>query len=77
MPSIPYTVNQQGKGPAWSNSLFENNAEFSLGMALSVKQQRRRVRQAVEQLDSLTDALHAPIARWLETFDDIHASADA
>ena len=77
MPSIPYTVNQQGKGPAWSNSLFENNAEFSLGMALSVKQQRRRVRQDVEQLNAMTDTLRAPIARWLETFDDIHASAAA
>ena len=40
MPGIPYTVNAKGQGPAWSNSLFENNAEFSLGMALSVRQQR-------------------------------------
>ena len=40
MPGIPYTVNQKGHGPAWSNSLFENNAEFSLGMVLSVRQQR-------------------------------------
>ena len=46
-------------------------------MALSVKQQRRRVRQDVEQLNAMTDTLRAPIARWLETFDDIHASAAA
>ncbi|MCF0247980.1 MAG: pyruvate:ferredoxin (flavodoxin) oxidoreductase, partial [Synergistes sp.] len=37
MPGIPYTKNKEGKGPAWSNSLFENNAEFSLGMFLSVR----------------------------------------
>ncbi|MBQ6892360.1 MAG: pyruvate:ferredoxin (flavodoxin) oxidoreductase, partial [Clostridia bacterium] len=37
MPSIPYTVGKQGRGPAWSNSLFENNAEFALGMSLSSK----------------------------------------
>ena len=37
MPSIPYTVSKEGRGPAWSNSLFENNAEFCLGMYLSVK----------------------------------------
>ena len=40
MPGIPYTVDRRGFGPAWSNCLFENNAEFSLGMFLSVRQQR-------------------------------------
>ena len=50
MPGIPYTVNKRGFGPAWTNSLFENNAEFALGMALSVKQQRALARQHAEQL---------------------------
>ena len=48
MPGIPYTVNAKGQGPAWSNSLFENNAEFSLGMALSVRQQREAQKARVE-----------------------------
>lgn len=39
-PSLPYTTNGEGCGPALSNSLFENNAEFSLGMCLAVEQQR-------------------------------------
>lgn len=56
MPSFPYTVNKDGCGPAWSNSLFENNAEFSLGMILSVKQQRERVKERIEELDALLDA---------------------
>ena len=50
MPGIPYTVNKRGFGPAWTNSLFENNAEFALGMALSVKQQRALARQRAEAL---------------------------
>ena len=49
-PCVPYEVNSQGHGPAWSNSLFENNAEFSLGMALAVDQQRARLLSRVEIL---------------------------
>ena len=50
MPGIPYTVNSRGFGPAWTNSLFENNAELCLGMYLSVRQQRAAVKDKVEQL---------------------------
>ncbi len=50
MPGIPYTVNAEGRGPAWSNSLFENNAEFALGMVLSVQQQRAAQKARVEVL---------------------------
>ena len=53
-PSTPYTVNKEGKGPAWSNSLFENNAEFSYGMCLAVKQLRECVTGYVKELDALT-----------------------
>lgn len=49
-PSVPYTTNKDGRGPAWSNSLFENNAEFSLGMCLAVQQQRQRLHEKIEQL---------------------------
>ncbi len=41
-PSTPYTVNKKGKGPAWENSLFEDNAEFGMGMVLAVKQRREK-----------------------------------
>ena len=79
MPSFPYTANKRGHGPAWSNSLFENNAEFSLGMALAVKQQRSRVRGQVRALAALTDdaALRAAIQGWLDTYLDLNASGPA
>ena len=79
MPGIPYTVNKRGHGPAWSNSLFENNAEFSLGMVLSVKQQREAERDRVQayRAGCGDDAVNAAIDRWLATYDDIDASAAA
>jgi pyruvate-ferredoxin/flavodoxin oxidoreductase len=40
-PSTPYTVNKTGHGPAWANSLFEDNAEYGLGMALATKTEER------------------------------------
>ena len=79
MPGIPYTVNRQGRGPAWSNSLFENNAEFSLGMVLSVKQQREAERMRVMAYRAACGdaAVNAAIDRWLATYDDFDASAEA
>ena len=77
MPSIPYTVSKQGRGPAWSNSLFENNAEFCLGMYLSVKQQRYKTRAWIEELKSLEPVLEKPISEWLESFSNVNASMPA
>ena len=79
MPGIPYTVNKQGFGPAWSNSLFENNAEFSLGMVLSVRQQReaQKLRLTALQEKSQDPAVKAAIGEWLDTYEDIDASAAA
>ncbi len=76
MPGIPYTVNRQGRGPAWSNSLFENNAEFSLGMALSVRQQREAVREMVKAARERAQApeLAAAMDDWLNGFDDFDRS---
>ena len=77
MPGIPYTTNQKGRGPAWSNSLFENNAEFALGMALSVKQQRKAVRENVAQLvekQGVSDTVKAAAQAFLDGFDDVEAS---
>ena len=79
MPGIPYTKNKEGRGPAWSNSLFENNAEFSLGMFLSVKQQREAQKlRALELLKSEIPArLKEALEGWLAAFDDFSSSAAA
>lgn len=79
MPGIPYTTNKRGQGPAWSNSLFENNAEFSLGMFLSARQQRAAQKMRVERLlATLPEGPAASAAQlWLESFDDFDTSEKA
>ena len=49
-PSTPYTVNHEGKGPSWANSLFEDNAEFGYGMYLGVKQIRNKIAETMQTL---------------------------
>ncbi|MCB6994126.1 pyruvate:ferredoxin (flavodoxin) oxidoreductase [bacterium 210820-DFI.6.37] len=68
-PSTPYTTNQEGKGPAWSNSLFEDNAEFGYGMAVAVKARRKELKSAVERLAADTRFTRAANA-WLACMDD-------
>ena len=75
MPGIPYTTNRRGFGPAWTNSLFENNAELCLGMLLSVKQQRNAVKAQVESLCAgASGELKAACEAWLAAFDDFDGS---
>ncbi len=76
MPGIPYTVNKRGHGVAWTNSLFENNAELALGMFLSVRQQREAQKARVEAMmgAELPDSLRTACENWLETYDDFDAS---
>ncbi len=50
LPTTPYTANREGRGPAWANSLFEDNAEFGLGLRLSIDQHVARARALVEEL---------------------------
>ncbi|MGA2904219.1 MAG: pyruvate:ferredoxin (flavodoxin) oxidoreductase [Candidatus Korobacteraceae bacterium] len=50
LPTTPYTVNAEGRGPAWSNSLFEDNAEFGMGMRLAVDSQNRYAKELVQRL---------------------------
>ena len=71
-PCVPYTTNKDGHGPAWSNSLFENNAEFSLGMCLSVKQQRERLAMKLARLQELVGEgeLKEALAMWFEKLED-------
>ncbi len=71
-PASPYTCNFEGKGPAWSNSLFEDNAEFGLGMYTSVKQTREGLKEKAQQLLELAqkDEVKSAIQNWLDNFDN-------
>ncbi|MFV0315084.1 MAG: pyruvate:ferredoxin (flavodoxin) oxidoreductase [Anaerotignum sp.] len=77
-PCVPYTTNKDGWGPAWSNSLFENNAQFSLGMVLAVEQQRERAKMHVNDLLALNDdaELKAKSDTWLENYEEGHRSKE-
>ena len=55
-PTIPYTTNKDGRGPAWANSLFEDNAEFGFGMRLAVDSNRALLREKVEEVLAKEDA---------------------
>ena len=79
MPCVPYCKNAQGKGVAWSNSLFENNAEFSYGMCLAVRQLRDAATNYVRELDALTkdETVKAAIAGYFAVYDDLDASTPA
>ncbi|MDR0951421.1 MAG: pyruvate:ferredoxin (flavodoxin) oxidoreductase [Oscillospiraceae bacterium] len=79
-PSVPYTVNKKGKGPAWANSLFEDNAEFGLGMLHAVKQRRAAVEAAAKlltELDYADETIAAAAKSWLDAKDDGEASKAA
>ena len=74
-PSTPYTVNDKGRGPAWENSLFEDNAEFGYGMKLAVRQRRARLHSVITELAK--NMAFAEVAnRWLAERDDYDASRE-
>ena len=67
-PSTPYTTNHEGKGPAWANSLFEDNAEYGLGMMLGVNQMRNRIAECLSEVANLAidEASKESIQNWIE-----------
>ncbi len=70
-PSTPYTVNAKGQGPAWDNSLFEDNAEFGYGMLLAQNALRDGLKAKVEQVmaaEQATEEIKAACKEWLDTF---------
>ena len=70
-PSTPYTVNAKGQGPAWSNSLFEDNAEFGYGMLLAQKAMRDGLEGKVESVmanEAASEEVKAACKEWLDTF---------
>ncbi len=76
----PYTVNKEGRGPAWSNSLFEDNAEHGLGMLLGHEAVRTRLAGELEEMaasDKTPEATKELIARYLETMSDGAANSEA
>ncbi|MBK5252939.1 MAG: pyruvate:ferredoxin (flavodoxin) oxidoreductase [Peptostreptococcaceae bacterium] len=75
-PSTPYTVNKEGKGPAWANSLFEDNAEFGLGMAVSMKNRREAMLSVITRLAE--DAKYKETAkRWIKGMQVAEEAEDA
>ncbi|MDP4152121.1 MAG: pyruvate:ferredoxin (flavodoxin) oxidoreductase [Bacillota bacterium] len=71
-PSTPYTVNKKGYGPAWANSLFEDNAEFGYGMYLATNHRRAKLIEAMEKLATgvAGNEVKAAADKWLAVKDD-------
>ncbi|NFA44168.1 pyruvate:ferredoxin (flavodoxin) oxidoreductase [Clostridium botulinum] len=69
-PSTPYTKNKEGHGPAWANSLFEDNAEYGLGMFLGVRAIRERIQERAEAAIAANDPAKAELQDWLENMNE-------
>ncbi|WP_352418712.1 pyruvate:ferredoxin (flavodoxin) oxidoreductase [Proteiniborus sp.] len=78
-PSTPYCKNAEGKGPAWANSLFEDNAEYGYGMALAVKQIRSKLEDLAKELVELnvSDEIKEAFNAWIEGKEDAESSKKA
>ena len=77
-PSMPYTKNAEGKGPAWANSLFEDNAEFGLGMVMANKKIRNTLKSRMESvMDIVKPELKAAFEAWIAGMDNADASKAA
>ena len=79
-PTCPYTVNAKGHGPAWANSLFEDNAEFGYGMNLATSQRRAKLADTVRALIAVEwcgEAIKAAGQKWLDNMDDAEGSKAA
>lgn len=72
-PSTPYTQNESGHGPAWANSLFEDNAEYGMGMAIGTEKMRDRVERLMKEgleCSSCSDEMKALFAEWIANRKD-------
>ena len=76
-PSTPYTVNHEGKGPAWSNSLFEDNAEFGYGMFLAQNTIRESLMKKIAAIAEKGECASDAAKKFIETKDDTKANAVA
>ena len=79
-PSTPYCTNAKGQGPAWANSLFEDNAEFGLGMHVGVEKLRDRIQKnmekAIAECEKCSDELKATMKEWIENRGSSAKSAE-
>ncbi|KEH89034.1 pyruvate-flavodoxin oxidoreductase [Clostridium novyi A str. BKT29909] len=77
-PATPYTKNHEGKGPAWANSLFEDNAEYGLGMALGVSTIRTNMENvAKEAMEEVSAELKSALQEWVDNKEDAEGSKKA
>ncbi len=75
-PATPYTKNAQGKGPAWANSLFEDNAEYGYGMAVAVKAMRARIKVVAEKMleMNVSEEVKAALNAWIASMKNAEES---
>ncbi len=79
-PSTPYCANADGKGPAWANSLFEDNAEYGFGIALGVKKMRERIARLMEESisgNAVSDGTKSAFREWIDAKDNAALSKAA
>ncbi|MEG0663315.1 MAG: 4Fe-4S double cluster binding domain-containing protein, partial [Anaerovoracaceae bacterium] len=71
-PSMPYCTDENGRGPSWANSLFEDNAEYGLGMAVGVRQMREKIQATMEELIAETSnaTIKTVCEAWIAGMDD-------
>ncbi len=76
-PSVPFCVNEEGHGPAWANSLFEDNAEYGFGMVLATLQRRAKLADIIRQaIEKISGELKNIFSSWLENMDDADKSKE-
>ncbi|PKK85862.1 MAG: pyruvate:ferredoxin (flavodoxin) oxidoreductase [Thermoplasmata archaeon HGW-Thermoplasmata-1] len=78
-PSCPYCADEKGHGPAWANSLFEDNAEYGMGMALGIEQQREKLAELVKEAieGGVSAEMKGAMEEWLAGMNDAEASRAA
>jgi pyruvate-ferredoxin/flavodoxin oxidoreductase len=80
-PSTPYCTNREGKGPAWANSLFEDNAEYGYGLALGVRKLRERIelrmKKLISEYGNCPDKVKQALTEWIEVKDNAAQSKTA
>ena len=78
-PSMPYCKDENGRGPSWANSLFEDNAEYGLGMVLGVRQMRDKIQDCMEALlaKDIPAEMKEAFENWIATKNDGEVSRAA
>jgi pyruvate-ferredoxin/flavodoxin oxidoreductase len=78
-PCMPYCKDENGRGPSWANSLFEDNAEYGLGMAIGVRQMRDKIKRNMEALleRDINQEMKEAFLNWIDKFDDGDSSREA